>query len=355
MMTGLVQKHRDSNLELFRVLVMLSIIAHHYVVNSGIWGIIQTNELSTCSLFYYIFGMWGKTGINCFVLITGWFMCTSRITFRKFLKLLLEIEFYKIVIGVCFLLVGKEVFSLKWLLSMLPVRSIRADFVSSFLVFYLFIPFLNILVQNITRRQHLLLIILLLFLYTFLSSVPKFHVTMNYVSWFCTLYVFSSFMRLYEFPYKEHNLVWCGLSLICILVSVFSVIVIRHCSKVISPYWFVSDSNKLMALLTSICLFNFFRTLKMPYCQFINLIGSTTFGVLLIHSHSDTMRQWLWGDLFNNMGHFSTPYYIIRAIGIVLLIFAVCACIDYLRIVFLERPFFAFYDRRIATVGDRSR
>lgn len=342
-----VQKQRNSNLELFRILVMLSIIAHHYVVNSGIWKVIQTIEPSTNSLFYYLFGMWGKIGINCFVLITGWFMCTSRITLRKFLKLLLEIEFYKIVIGVVFLLTGKESFSSEWLLGLLPVRSIKTGFVSAFLVFFLLIPFLNILVRNMTRKQHFLLLVLLFFLYTVLSTVPAFSVSMNYVSWFCSLYFYASFMRLYDFPLKENNRAWLVLSLACILISVISVISIRYYPKRIDPYWFVRDSNKLMALAVAICSFHFFRTLRLPYSRFINTLGATTFGVLLIHANSDTMRQWLWTDLLNNVGHLSVPHYAIRSIGIVLLIFAICACIDYLRILLLERPLFILFDNRV--------
>ena len=324
---------------------MLLIIAHHYVVNSGLWDVLRSNEPNINSWFYYIFGMWGKTGINCFVLITGWFMCTSRITLRKFLKLLLEIEFYKVVIGIVFLLTGKEALTLKWLLELLPVLRIKNNFTSSFLVFFLFIPFLNILVRNMTRKQHLLLIALLFFLYTVLSTVPVFMVTMNYVSWFCALYVYSSFMRLYDFPLKENNKAWLALSLVCILVSIMSVIAIRYYYIRLDSYWFVRDSNKLMALMTAICSFNFFRTLKIPYIRFINTVGATTFGVFLIHTNSPTMRQWLWTDLFDNVRHMSVPHYAIRAIGVVLLVFTVCACIDYLRIVLLERPFFGLYDR----------
>ena len=349
------KKHRDSNLELFRVLVMLSIIAHHYVVNSGVWNAIQADGPTMNSLFYYIFGMWGKAGINCFVLITGWFMCTSRITLRKFLKLLLEIEFYKIVIGLVFILTGQEVISMKWLLSLLPVRGIKGDFVQSFLVFFLFIPFLNILVNNMNRKQHLLLISLLLFLYTFLSTVPKFYVTMNYVSWFCVLFVISSFMRIYDFPLKESNRAWLVLSSACVLVSVLSVVFIKYYpGRIGNPYWFVSDSNKLMALLTAVCLFNFFRTLKMPYSRFVNTLGATTFGVLLIHAHSDTMRQLLWTDLFDNVGNLSVHYYALRSFGIILLVFIVCALLDYLRIISFERPLFAYYDRRRAELKTES-
>lgn len=32
-------KKRDSNLELFRIITMMFIVAHHYVINSGLIGI----------------------------------------------------------------------------------------------------------------------------------------------------------------------------------------------------------------------------------------------------------------------------------------------------------------------------
>ena len=68
-------KQRDSNIELYRILVMFMIVAHHYVVNSGLIDVMKESPTSPNSIFFYLFGMWGKTGINCFVMITGYFMC----------------------------------------------------------------------------------------------------------------------------------------------------------------------------------------------------------------------------------------------------------------------------------------
>lgn len=91
--------NRDSSIELFRIITMICIVAHHYVVNSGvIQEITPMNALTFNSLFSLVFGWGGKTGINCFLLITGYFMCKSNITVKKFLKLFLEIEFYNIII-----------------------------------------------------------------------------------------------------------------------------------------------------------------------------------------------------------------------------------------------------------------
>ncbi len=79
--------HRNTNLELFRIISMLFIVAHHYVVNSGMMAEMSANPFAANSLFFYLFGAWGKTAINCFVMITGYFMCKSHITVKKFFKL----------------------------------------------------------------------------------------------------------------------------------------------------------------------------------------------------------------------------------------------------------------------------
>ena len=94
---------RDSSIELFRIITMLCIIAHHYVVNSGITAqITQDNATTIPAVFSLLFGWGRKTGINCFVLITGYFMCQSQASMRKFLKLVLEVEFYKLLFCLVF-------------------------------------------------------------------------------------------------------------------------------------------------------------------------------------------------------------------------------------------------------------
>lgn len=193
-----MSKNRNSNLELYRIIVMLLIVAHHYVVNSGLMDVMEEEPLSGRSIFFYLFGAWGKTSINCFLMITGYFMCTSRITIRKFLKLLLEVEFYKITIYAIFMLSGYETFSVSGCIkSVVPILSLTHGFTSCFLVFYLCIPFLNILVHNMNRRQHGLLVLLCLFIYTVHGTLPWMSVSMNYVSWFCVLYFIASYIRLY--------------------------------------------------------------------------------------------------------------------------------------------------------------
>ena len=71
-------KNRDSNIELYRIVLMLLIIAHHYVVNSGVVELLYANPINFKSVIMFLFGAWGKIGINCFILITG-FLCANQI------------------------------------------------------------------------------------------------------------------------------------------------------------------------------------------------------------------------------------------------------------------------------------
>lgn len=343
------RKVRDSNLELYRIITMLLIVAHHYVVNSGLMdagGPIYADPLSWRSLFLSLFGAWGKTGINCFVLITGYFMCQSHITARKFAKLFFEWMFYRLIIQAIFWITGYESFSLKTaLLLLIPVKQISTGFTSCYIVFFLFIPFLNALIQNLTERQHVYLLLLCGFTYIVLGTIHS--VTMNYVTWFIVLYLIASYIRLYPKKLYENQKLWGWLALTSILLSIVSVFACAWLStkRQFFLYYFVNDSNTFLAVLTGISSFLFFKNLKMNHSRLINTFSASTFGVLLIHAHSDTMRQWLWKDTLNNVGNYNSPFMPFHAIGSVIGIFIICAAIDQIRIRFIEKPFFKFWDK----------
>ena len=345
---------RDSNLELYRIIVMLAIVAHHYVVNSGLTGVINENSLMNFnSLFLLLYGCWGKIGINCFVLITGYFMCKSNITVKKFLKLVLEWLFYKYVILAIFVLTGYQKFTVIELIkNILPIRTLTNGFTSCYIVFFLFIPFLNLLIHTMNEKQHRWLLILSLSVFSVLASIPGINVGSSYVFWFMNLYLVSSYIRLYPIPLFENTRFWGWMSLLAIVCSYVSVVAMAWMKDTfgfsLGYYFFLADSNKITALAVALCFFLFFKNWKLKYNPLINTIAASTFGVLCIHAHSDAMRQWLWKDLCNNVGFFVSDYLVLHAVVVVLAVFAVCTVIDQLRIRFVEIPFFKFYDQKIA-------
>ena len=75
----------------------------------------------------------------------------------------------------------------------------------------------------------------------------------------------------------------------------------------VSQYYMVSDSNMPLALLVSVSTFMWFKNLRITQSKLINSIGGTTFGVLIIHSETVEMRQWLWEDAVDCVGHYGLP------------------------------------------------
>ena len=159
--------------------------------------------------------MWGKIGINCFVLITGYFMCKSKITIRKFLKLFLEVEFYNIVIFFIFVLSDYHGFSIKeFCYTLVPMRQIAGNFTGCFMWFYLCIPFLTVLVSHLDKKQHGLLVLLCMAIYTMCSTLPGFEVTMNHVSWYSVLFFIASYIRFYGLLPRASTAIWGHISII---------------------------------------------------------------------------------------------------------------------------------------------
>ena len=331
---------------------MMLIVAHHCVVNSGLVspeGPMSENPISVNTLILWAIGMWGKTGINCFLLITGYFMCTSSISLRKFIKLMLWIYIYKITIFAIFLFAGYETVNPVRIVKLLsPVWGFNSNFTSCFIGFWLTIPFWNILIRNMTKRQHEVLLCLLICMYTILGSIPKFNVAINYVTWFGVIYLIASYIRLYPHHRMSNKKIWPVATLISIALALLSVIVMSYHVAPKNVTFFVSDSNKFFAVLVAISSFLWFKNMNVSYSKLINTIGASTFGVLLIHANSDAMRQWLWKDTVDCVGHYNLPPFqlVLYILSSVVIIFIVCTIIDIIRIKLVEKPFFRWYDNK---------
>lgn len=343
---------RDSSIELFRIITMLMIVAHHYVVNSGVMSLIAGQKLGLANGFLLCMGAWGKVGINCFVLITGYFMCEKSISLRKFLKLYLEIVFYSLVLNAIFALTGYTPW--KWrafFYTIFPIRGITSDhFTGAYLVFFLTIPFLTILVKHLTQKQHLLLLALLIPVYTIFPFVPGIVFAYNHVEWFAILFFIGAYLRKYPNWLTESRRFWGWMSLAAIVAGVGSVLSLQALFGA-RQFSFLADSNKFTALACGICFFLYFKNLKLGYSRVINGVASTAFGVLLIHANSAVMRRWLWQDVCSVADVYrnaetggGVP---LHCLCCVVAIYLCCSVFDIIRQRFVEKPIFRILEGRL--------
>lgn len=137
---------RKSNIELLRIVCMLLIILWH--INIGFGG---DKELSTFSLGNILNSI-TVMGVNCFVLISGYF--GIRFNWGKLVSLIFQCLFYSVTISfVCHKIFGE---SLDFKTLFLPISSNVWWFMTVYVMLYLSAPFLNKAWDNMNSREKIL-------------------------------------------------------------------------------------------------------------------------------------------------------------------------------------------------------
>ena len=205
--------------------------------------------------------------------------------------------------------------------------------------------------SSIAEKGTLKLILLLLLIYTVLPTFIKTTVVFNYITWFSIVYIVAAYIRLYPKKWYSDNYIVSVCLLVNVILSWISVVVLAFiCFKagkeIQNCYYFVSDSNKLLALSTAVFSFLFFNNINMKYHKFVNVVAASTFGVLQIHTSSDTMRTWLWRTACDNIGAYDTSYWLLHVVICVFMVFFVCTLIDIVRIHIFEAPFLEWLNKK---------
>ena len=280
---------------------MLLIVMHHYVVNSGVAEQFDYSSITPNMLFLQFFGMWGKIGINVFVLISGYFMCKSRLTVKRYLKVYAEYKFYVILFFIIFAVAGLTAVTFENVFTAVfsTAYSAGKTFSASFMVFYLFIPFYNYLINAMNEKAHRYLLIILFIVFPVFTTV-FFNVDIyNEIVWYAAIYFFAAYIRLYPNKYFDKNK-YCVPVLIVLVLGAFAGIVGIDllCKRLGASgayyYYFTDTPAKLLAFLIGIFMFLVFKNVRISNSKLINTVASTTFGVLLIHASGDAMRNLIW-------------------------------------------------------------
>lgn len=269
-------------------------------------------------------------------------MCRQQFKWRKVVFLALEIVLYRWLIYGIFLSSGYESFNLKEFIKTVLVLpyDFGWGFSSSFVGLYVLVPFINKLLSTLEKKELEKLICVLLVLFTGFSTF-LFNTSFEYIGWYVTVYLIGSYLRLYEMNWMSSRRI-TGLLCACSLAfSWLSVICIRFVAEKMNRnlpyYYFVADSNKVLAIATAISLFLLFKNINIGSNRLINKFAASTFGVLMIHASSDTMRRWLWQDVCKNTFAFATNSFIFHAVFCTLAVYIVCVSIDMVRKFFTDR------------------
>lgn len=346
---------RRTSIELLRIISMLMIVFHHFAIHGGFdW---KTSAITIPHLWYNLIVMGGKIGVNIFVLISGYFLITNHgelFNFKRILKFWGQIVFYSISISAVFLLFKDHNFGIKALIkSVFPITFSSWWFASAYFVLYIIHPFLNMLLNALSKKGYQTLLVTLVSMWSIIPTVTTRNFESNSLLWFVTLYAIAGYARLYGFnsiytTKKYFSL--CGIfsALTYFSSIVFTMLSIRW-SALLEYTTYFYGMQTISVLLISLTLFMAFATWKINYHRWINTLASATFGVYLIHD-SSTVRSFIWGDIFQNSQYQNSLLLIPYSILAVALVYTICTVIDLIRQQIFEKPFVHIVNKRADTV-----
>ncbi|MBQ4068008.1 MAG: acyltransferase [Lachnospiraceae bacterium] len=330
-------KTRNSNLEMLRILCMLMIISHHYSVHGfASFGL----TYGTNRHLVDILSMGGKLGVNIFVLISGYFVIKTEISIYKIISIIVQTWFYSIGILVLFLTVlstEKTIEGIDIKKSIMPLSYQTYWFVTCYVILMILTPYINILVNNISKKMHCKLIVIFLCMWSVIPSIFRENLLMySELGWFVLLYFIATYIRKYVDNDKINLKKHIGITILSGVLLVVSVVMLDCIGRTymieelsVMRRWY-SSMNSVIVIVLSIELFLVFLAMKEKSNRFVNTIASATFGVYLIHDNF-LLRPYIWDVIFKNKEMYSSQYLIVHAICTISIIFVVCLIIDLIR------------------------
>ncbi|RKM59824.1 acyltransferase [Butyrivibrio sp. CB08] len=304
---GLTKK-RDANFELLRIVAMLMILVLHY--NSYTDSLLKLGEPATkVQVFATLLESFAITGVNTYVLISGYFMSTSKTKVSRMLSLIAQVYFYTIIISLAMIVVGSFVVHsgnsvFKTVQYLFPISSEHYWFVTAYVIMYVFSPIMNAAVNTLSRKQLKYSIFGLLIWFCFIKSiVPVMFSTDHYgydYGWFICLYLIAAYIRKYDvtlfYNARRSALVFVGSSLMIFAISLATHFFNLQTGRLNYYAGVPTDYNFIFTLTGSLGLFSCFRFLKMKEgtgADVVRFVAPLTFGVYLAHMHLEVRDRWV--------------------------------------------------------------
>lgn len=285
-------KQRNSSIELMRLMLMMFLILHHFI---RILPQESTSPLITCSDILF------HSAASCFIIISGYYGIKFKV--KKLIEIFLYIIFYSVLL--C-LFAKYQYNTTTWkdvIKSFLPVTNGYYWFISIYIQLYIFAPFLNTLLKNLSNKQFSLFIAALTFLVYYIgiirSSNSGFdgkHIQ-NFILLYCIGNGIKRITQRVDIPTKAIRYYTISTIFIIPTIACISLYISRNSWTYIFPLFEHYHSPGL--ILISIAIFLFFATYHYTN-NAINYISKSALAIYLFHEHP-FVSKYIYKDFYSSL------------------------------------------------------
>ena len=341
------EKKRKYGLDLLRIVSMMMILILHLLGKGGVLN--DTKLFSFNNNLAWILENLCIVAVNCYILISGYFSVTSKkFNIKRIINIWGKVIFYSVTIGVTLMIIGwadKNIINM--LNTFFPIITKSYWFISVYIVLSVLSPFLNLMIQRLTKEQYRKLIVVMMVVFSIIPSfVPsEFMIDITGglgICWFITLYLVAGYIRLHipeEKIFKKTFLKYLVFSMILFAFRSVLALVLERLNMDINHSQKWLSYNTIILFLSSLYLFLYFKQMDIKNNKIISFIEKITpyiLSVYIIHEQP-LLRKILYTDILD-IGAFLNKWYLIFIVfSYAVIIFIICIFIDYIRHYVCER------------------
>lgn len=331
---------RQYGIDFLKIVSMLMIVLLH-ILNHG--GILK--GLNTFSAQYAAANFlqcMAVCAVNVYVMISGYLYVEKDFKLQNIVRLWITVLFYSVTLPLLLKLGGQDI-GIKTILSgFFPILRSQYWFFTQYFALFFMIPVLNWVIKNrqLAKRTLITLILLLAVLPVFALGKDLFRVSDGYsFIWFIVLYLCGGYVKEYHVDTKISQkgaiigYISCVLLIWLLEIGTY-VIVSKVFGDTRYTEIFVHYTSPLV-LGSAFFLLVLFSKIKFKSTMITSIlptISALTFGVYLIHDNPSIREKLMIGKFAECTG-LSWIGLVVHVLSFVLIIFAVCALIEYCRTV----------------------
>ena len=184
---------RMANLEMLRCVAMMMVVVLHYLGKGELLSDLTGDRLGAGEAAAWLLETFCIVAVNVYMLISGYFLCTSSFKISRLIRLWLQVWVYSVGFGLLGalsgVLTGVE-FDAHYLLTLIfPISMGHYWFMTAYVFLYLLLPFVGAAVRRMNRRQLQTALGLLLFTFCLLKSVLPVRLEMDGMGYDCLVWL----------------------------------------------------------------------------------------------------------------------------------------------------------------------
>ena len=351
---------RSSNIELLRIVAMLFIMFGHLSREGGL-GLPSADFLHSEPIFGGL-GVWFRminlTGVDIFVLISGYFAIRPRV--NSVISLFFQGIFFSVGMYALWVLTKQADFSLGELSMHLKPMKVYWFF-GSYVWLVLLAPVLNRYVESATKREFGVFLAVYYFFVCgmewWMSASSELQRGYSVLA-FVGLYLLARYVRLHggrwcELAPRYDLLIFLGSTALSALLAL--VLFWRMGRPLVGDDALVDrlvSYTSPLCIVASLSLLLFFSKIKLGHVRWINWLAASSFSVYLLHEEYLTRDR--YGALANYIGqHYAVLVAILLLVVLVLGVYLAATLIDQVRQLLWRRLFSPPLDRIEGALSNR--